>query len=189
MEYPTLALSELKPRDTDQLRKKLPLHKGLAAYYFFGVFALFAPFPPIIFFAVSGNIGQLGWGPIVLFLLVCEAISLFLLFKANKSYQRRLGSLSQGNFVKGIVKNHGRNFVFWKSSQNYNITIAFDFAGERKYHRVQSNKTALHDNFPIGTTLWGLHDNDGLGSCFPIEFGILLEAPPEIQKPLERKRK
>ena len=187
MDYPTLALSEMRPRDTTQLKKKLPLHKGLAAYYFFGIFTLIAPFAPILSIGLAGDIKLLGWGPLILFFLACEALSFYLLHHANRIYLRRLKGLSQGIFVKGTVKHHGRNFVFWKSSRNYNISIAFELAGAQIYHIVQSNKADLHNDFPIGTELWGLHDAEGLGSCFPIEFGVILEAPAQKQKPIERK--
>jgi hypothetical protein len=187
MDYPTLALGELRPRDSTQLKKKLPLHKGLSAYYFFGIFALIAPFAPILSISLAGDVKLLGWGPLLLFFMACEALSFYFLFHANKTYLRRLKGLSHGIFVKGIVKEQGRNFVFWKSSRNYTITIAFELAGKQIYHKVQSNKASLHADFPVGTELWGLHDVDGLGSCFPIEFGVLLEAPAQKQKPIERK--
>lgn len=187
MEYPTLALSESKPRDLAQLRKKLPLHKGLAAFYFFGIFALLAPFAPVMSIALAGNIKAMGWVPLIFFFLVCEIIAFLMLFHANKTYQRRLRALSQGSLVKGKVTHHGRNFVFWKSARNYTITISFECGGKKHYHTVQSHRSDLHFDFPIGTELWGLYDSEGLGNCFPLEFGILLEAPKLPQKPLERK--
>jgi hypothetical protein len=182
MEYKTLALDEKRPRNVDLIRKALPLYDGVRPFYFFGVFALIAPLIPLVFMIVNSPKLAMGWGPIAFSIFAFELIAFLLLFQGNSIYQRRLKALVEGIEVEGTVIKQGRNFVFWKSARNYNLTIEFEHQGKKQQISVESPKNQLHLDFPEGSKIWGLYAVEKDAVCFPIEFGILLEPKNPAKK-------
>jgi hypothetical protein len=171
----SISLPDKRPRDAAQLRKKIPMHRGLTPLYFFGVFALFAPFFPIVAMAVNGKIGEIGWGPLIFFFFVAELFAFLFLNQANKTYLKRLNAFVNGEYIKGKVLAQGRNYVFWKSARNYNLTVKFDYKGKSYQHQISGTKASLHNDFPINTEIIGLFDADTESICFPLEIGLTLE--------------
>lgn len=179
MEYKTLALDEKRPRNIDLIRKALPLYKGVRPYYFFGIFSLLAPLIPMVFMLANPPDFKLGWGPIVFSIFAFELIAFLMLFQGNKIYIRRLRALVEGVEVEATVVKQGKNFVFWKSSRNYNLHIAFEYQNKKQQIVVESSQKQLHQDFPTGSKILGLYDAKREAICFPIEFGILLESQSE----------
>jgi len=175
MTYISISLPDKLPRDAAQLRKKIPMHRGLTPLYFFGVFALFAPFFPIIAMAVNGKIGEIGWTALVFFFFIAELLAFLFLNQANKTYLKRLNAFANGVYVTGKVVAQGRNYVFWQSSRKYNLTIEFDYKGKSYQHKISGTKANLHTDFPLQTTIVGLFDVDSEAICFPLEIGLTLE--------------
>ncbi len=180
MKYKTLALDEKRPRNVDLIRKALPLYSGVRPYYFFGIFALVGPLIPLVMIVTMVEEQPIPWAALVASLFIFEAIAFLLLFQGNKIYQNRLKALVEGYEVEGTVVAQGRNFVFWKSAKNYNITIEFEFQNEKHRQQIQSSHVSLHQQFPKGTKVWGLYASKRSAICFPIEFGIILE--PQIEQ-------
>ncbi len=186
MSFRSISLPDKTPRDSEQLRKKIPLNVELTPFYFFGVFTLVVPFFPIIAMAVNGHIGNIGLFPLIFFFLSSEVIAFLLLNLANRNYLRRLKAFSNGSLIKGKVIEHGRNFVFWKSSRNYNIKVAFVYYGKNITHTVSSKKSDLHQFFPVGFEINGLYDRDSESICFPPELGLILELKETPNRTLKK---
>jgi hypothetical protein len=183
MKFQSISLPEKRPRDAMQLKKKLPLHRGLTAYYFFGVFALIVPFIPAIILAVNGMISNLGWLPLLFFFTLAETFAFLYLNYANKNYLRRLRALGNGVAVKAKVLRHSRSFVSWKSSRNYVLTVGYEFKGKQIQTRFDATFSELLSNFPINSDISGLHDPDSDSVFFPPEIGLILEEKPVNTNP------
>jgi hypothetical protein len=186
MKFQSISLPDKRPRDAMQLKKKIPLHRGLTPYYFFGVFTLTVPFVPAIILAVNGMISKIGWLPLVLLFLMAETFAFLYLNYANKNYLRRLRAFSNGLPVKAIIKGHSRNFLIWKSSKNYSIELSFIFQKKTINTKFDSSNSELHKQFPINSEILGLYDPDTESICFPPEIGLVLEEKQEILNPRKK---
>jgi hypothetical protein len=178
MSFKTISLPDKRPRDAVQLKKKLPLYKGLIPYYFFGVFALIGPFIPIVIIALNGEIGQIGWGPLVFAFFAAEIVAFILLNIANKNYLRRLKAFSNGVPIKGQLIEKTRAFIFWKSSKNYILIVNFSFKGKNQNFKISSSDALLHSTFGEKDEILGLYDPESDSVCFPPEIGLILEGNP-----------
>lgn len=187
MEFKTLALDGKLPRNVDLIRKALPLYTGVRPYYFFGVFALIAPMIPLISIIVNNTQLANGWLMVGISIFIFELIAFLLLYQGNKIYQRRLKALVEGTQIEGKVLQQGRNFVFWKSSKNYNLSIEFEYKNKKQQITLESANAQLHQAFPKGTKVWGLYAAEKDAVCFPIEFGIQLEAPSKPKSKAPRR--
>jgi len=178
MKFLSISLPDKRQRDALQLKKKIPMHRGLTAYYFFGVFALIVPFIPVITLAVNGMISNLGWLPLLFLFILAETFAFLFLNYANKNYLRRLRALGSGFTIKAKVVRHSRSFVSWKSSRNYALTVAYEFKGKQLQTKFDAAFSELHSNFPINSEISGLYDPDSDSVFFPPEIGLILEEKP-----------
>lgn len=187
MSFKTISLPDTRPRDAIQIKKKLPLHKGLLPFYFLGVFALFLPFLPVVFLAVNGNIAELGWGILILLFLIAESTAFFLLNYANKSYLQRLKAISNGIIIKGKVVEAGKKFVFWKCSRDYNLKIKFEYKNSENTIKLSNPSFELHKKFPLGSEVIGLLDTETGSISFLLEMGLILE-DNKNKKPIYKRK-
>jgi hypothetical protein len=183
MKFKTISLPDKRPRDAMQLKKKIPLHRGLSPFYFLGIFALLAPFFPAVFLAVNGMISKIGSIPLIFLFLLAETLAFLYLNFANKNYLRRLRAFTNGLPVKAIVKSHSRNFLIWKSSKNYTLELSFNFQKKTINTKFDSSNSELHKQFPVNSEIIGLYDPDSDSICFPPEIGLVLEEKQESFNP------
>lgn len=186
VKFQTISLPDKRPRDAMQLKKKIPLHRGLTAYYFFGVFTLIVPFIPAIYLAINGDIATIGLLPLIFLFLLAETAAFLFLNYANKNYLRRLRAMTNGIAIKGRVITQYRNFVVWKSSRNYALRVHFEFKGKQMESTFNTSFKELHSQFPDKSEIAGLYDPDSGSICFPPEIGLILETKPENINPRKK---
>ena len=186
MKLKTISLPDKRPRDAMQLKKKIPLHIGLTAYYFIGIFALLTPFIPTVLLAVNGMISKIGWAPLIITFLLAETLAFLSLNFANRNYLRRLRAFTNGLPIKAIVNGHSHNFNLGKISKAYSLELSFNFQKNTIKSKFDSTKSELFNQFPINSEIIGLYDPDSDSICFPPEIGLILEEKPEIANPRKR---
>jgi len=182
----SISLPDKRPRDAMQLKKKIPLHRGLTPYYFFGVFTLSVPFIPAILLAVNGMISQIGWLPLLLLFLMAETSAFLFLNFANKNYLRRLRAFTNGFPIKAKVIAYQRNFIFWKASFEHKFVLSYEYKGKRLESSFNAAFADLQSQFPVQSELTGLFDPDSGSICFPPEIGLVLETKPENINPRKK---
>jgi hypothetical protein len=183
MKFQTISLPDKKPRDAAQLKKKIPLYRGLTAYYFFGVFALIFPFIPAIALALNGMISKIGWIPLLFLFMITETFAFLILNFANRNYLRRLRALSNGIAIKAKVIGQSRNFVILKGGKNYSLTVSYEFKQRKMEEKFDAAFAELHSNFPVNSEICGLFDPESESVFFPPEIGLVLEEKPVISNP------
>ena len=166
-----------------QLKKKIPLHRGLTPYYFFGVFTLSLPFIPAIFLAVNGMISQIGWLPLVLLFLMAEASAFLFLNFANKNYLRRLRAFTNGFPIKAKVIAHQRNFIFWKASFEHKFVLFYEYKGKRLEASFNAAFAELQSQFPVQSEITGLFDPDSGAICFHLRLDSFWKQNPKTSIP------
>jgi hypothetical protein len=151
----------------------LNIHRGLAPFYFFGIFFMAAPAVPAVFFlaldpARGGGIGRLAFSVAVFFTAGC-----LILAAGVKKAGRRKAAFMNGSVVRGRILRHGRRFAFWKSSKDYTATVEYSAeGGGTKTHIVASGSRDLYAALPVGKEISGFYDSRTGSAFFPDETGV-----------------
>jgi hypothetical protein len=176
MAFQTISLPDKLPRDAQQLKKKLPLHRGLIAYFISGVAALFVPFLPFIYFAVNGQIGQIGWTAMVLTFLLFEISAIYLINFANSNFLRRLRAFSRGYKIEAKIVSIDSFFDFFSLSKSKIIHVELKMGKEIKKHKIKLSVAPQEGQFKVNDKIGGLIDLSSDSICFPVEIGLMMES-------------
>jgi hypothetical protein len=176
MTFQTISLPDKLPRDATQLKKKLPLHRGLLTYFIGGVVALFVPFLPFIYFAVNGQIARIGWVPMVLTFIFFEISAILMINYANSNFLRRLRAFSKGNKIEAKIVEIKPFFDIISLSKNKMLTVELKTGKELKKYNVKISNSFEDDFFKKNDKITGLMDFSSDAVCFPAEIGLLIES-------------
>jgi hypothetical protein len=161
------------PRDPTRFRDLMDFKKGLRVYYFFGTFfslgtvmlILSVFLPPyeagLILFKIIAGLGLFG------------TMSFILLGTAIQRHRERLQAFSEGMILEGTVTEHGRKFVFWKSSRDYTVTVEIWLDDNTTISAtVQYPDVEIHKKNPLQSSTPAFVDTTSNSVFIPAEIGV-----------------
>ena len=170
----SISLPKNTPRDALQIKKKIPLIKGILHYYILGIGSLIFPFLIGFSLAVLEIFPDIGWNILILFFALFEISAFYFIYKANTSYLNRLKAFTNGVLISGKIIEINEKFDLLRLKKVKNVIV-----------EITNNQNIITKNtFPISykiSTLTedklikGLYDPETKTYFFPIEIGLDLE--------------
>lgn len=168
----------LPPRNPHAFADQIPFAKGLGPYFFFGYFFAFGMLIPVIsiLFTGSGEIIKGAMPMLVVTLAIFWIIAFFLLSHAFRARGNRYKAFANGYYTEGRVIAHGRSSVFYRSSDDFTVTVSFrNSKGEQKQVQLRSGKRQIQKDLPLGKILSGVYDQSNDVAFFPEEVGVIFD--------------
>lgn len=172
----TIQIQENPPRDISSVKADVSFSKGLYPLLFFGYFINVAVvlIAVMYFFIPGADHSNEAIVRLIIAACIFDFIGAMFLVYAARIKQRRIFAFQRGIIKTGRVVQHGRCFVFWKSSRNYTITVELVLeSGERITSVISSSSEELQRMMLPGTDVVLLYDSIAKTIFVPQEVGVV----------------
>lgn len=174
MSLTSISLPKNTPRDAVQIKKKIPLIKGILHYYILGIGSLIFPFLIGFTLASLEIFPKISWNFLIVFFTLFEISAFYFIYKANTCYLNRLKAFTNGVLITGKIIEINGKFDFLRFKKVKNITVQITY----NHNIITKNTFPISykiDNLTKDKFVRGLYDPETKTYFFPMEIGLDLE--------------